>query len=161
MGCERQFSWANYREAVESGRQQIAVVQEMESLFPGEVQNFIGHDGGTISQPMTWNSEALLYDRYELTMQVKIRVNASFSEVTEVIGDPEFYLVEVLKTERTNGGWHDQNGQNWNFGGEEWEQLVAAKGDFSAIGIHLKKDQPVDNFREATQHTRNQREPPT
>lgn len=146
FGCER-FSAANYHKAVESGRKKIAVVSEIESLFPDSVQNFIGHDGGSFSDPMTWNTEVLLYDRYVLTMQVDVRVDRSFSTVTEVLSAPQFWLIETLQvTPIPGGGWDAINGKNWTFGIDEWEDLVAANGRFESIGISLQHNGSVANF---------------
>lgn len=156
VSCEG-FSWENYRKAVESGRLKIQPVQEMEAMFPAQVQNFIGHTPGTLPR---WNSEVLLYDRYILKMQVPIRVNGSFSEVIEMTEEPKFYLWEVVVIEEfSNGQLVSSFGDNRTLGLNEWNTLVAADGDFSAIGIELKKDQPVEHFKQEYTSARRQREP--
>lgn len=84
-----------------------------------------------------WNCRAVLAGRYQLTMQVPMRVTSATSG--EAAGPPGFWLNEIVSVT----GRATSFGRQWTFGPDEWERLVRADGDFSAIGIELRRDAPV------------------
>ena len=93
-------------------------------------------------------------------MQIPIAVDRRFSRVTEVLGDPQFWIHEVVEIrQRATGSWSQSIGQNWDFDANAWDQVVRQGGDLEAIGIRLIEDQPVDNFRAVRDVVRQQREP--
>ncbi|MFA9476860.1 hypothetical protein ACERK3_01005 [Phycisphaerales bacterium AB-hyl4] len=158
--CGR-FGDANYRQAVESGRSTIETVAEMEQVFADfPIQHFIGHSGGG-RRAMTWNTEVLLHDRYILTMQVPIAVDRSLSRVDEVLGEPNFWIWEVVEVQlRPGGGSSQKIGQNWDFDSEAWARVVEHGGELQAIGVHLIEDRPVTDFRTSQNEARRQRQVP-
>ena len=143
-GQPRTFNMKNYTQAVKSGFKKIPEAMQVEQLF-GEADHFISYSGPYV--PQEWNTEVFFYGRYELTMQVQVKTNSAFSEVTEVVGEPKFYLHEVKEIRGADAGEARYNGSGQRtFGLTEWKKIYNAKGDFSVIGITIHKDQPVDNF---------------
>jgi hypothetical protein len=137
----------NYKKAVKSGFKMIPEAMQIEKLF-GEADHFISYSGPGVRQD--WNTEVFFRGRYTLTMQVDVKTEpagAEFSKVTSVVGEPKFFLHEVSKvTLSPSGSVETDFSKEWKFGLNDWKKLVDANGDFSAIGITIKKDQPVENF---------------
>jgi hypothetical protein len=115
----------------------------------GDADHFIGYHGSR-SLGNDWNTEVHFYGRYVLTMQVPVRMGYQFDEVLEVLDKPKFYLVEVRSIEFYGDipGAINETRNDWPypFTAEDWAKVYEAGGDFSVIGIHLKKDQPVKDF---------------
>jgi len=153
-GNPRAFDAKRYAQAVKSGFKKIPEAMQIERLF-GEADHFISYSGPEVSQD--WNTVAFFGGRYILTMQVEIETNASFSEVTNVLGEPKFYLWEIGQViVSPRGGVEGKFAGSWTFGLKEWKKVVEAGGDFSAVGIIIKKDQPVKSF---DAYVKGQREP--
>ncbi len=144
--CEHRgdFDIENYTRAVKSGFTKIPAALEIEALY-GEADHFISYSGPNVDKK--WRTEVFFDGRYILTMEIVVKTNQSFNEVIEVVGEPSFFLSEaseiIVPKER---GVETTFSGDWKFGLEEWRTLFKAKGDFSAIGIILKKNQPVNNF---------------
>lgn len=143
---------ANYNRAIQSGLDTIPEARQIEEVL-GEAHHSISYHGSR-SVGNDWNTEVYLYGRYELLMQVPVRMGYQFDEVLEVAGEPQFYLLEVQSIEyygndRRPGASYAQ-GDEWPypFGAEEWAKVYAADGDFSVIGIELNKEAPVDGFED-------------
>jgi hypothetical protein len=146
MGCCNQMDFLDrYNMAVKSGFSQIPEAKEIEDLL-GEADHFIGYSGSSV--PKTWNTEVYFGGRYVLTMQVEVETTRDFSTITRVLGEPKFYFHEVREAFIENGQWGarfvSQNQRE--FGRKEWRQIVAAKGDFSVIGIKLDRNRPIRDF---------------
>ncbi|GAA4441672.1 hypothetical protein [Bremerella cremea] len=139
--------------AVEYGSSSIHYVREFETLFGGsESASWISYYDGYGGQPM-WNTFTTLYDRYALTMQFRVTVDRWRDEVG-VVGEPHFVLLEITEVEVPKDprkGIGCKYGENYNFGLKEWETLVKAGGDFSAIDINLSKNSPVTNIEHVKQ----------
>jgi len=91
------------------------------------------------------NIEAVVNDRYSLTVQMPVSFAADNKSITS-LGDPKFYLLEITHIQQLDGTLRAlQYGQNFEFGVKEWQQIVDAGGDFSAAGIKLRSD-PVDGI---------------
>jgi hypothetical protein len=95
--------------------------------------------------------------RYQLTMAVKVEVDRhsglllsyGSGRVLKVVGRPSFILLEVREVTLNPEGRIEITYQNqWEFGPAEWEKVVAARGDFSVIGIRLNRNNPARNFDE-------------
>ena len=83
-------------------------------------------------------------------MYVGIRVNRRTSEVSKVIGTPEFQILELESVDMTSGApsiGYDPSGYH-KINAAEWDRVVQAKGDLSVIGIDIDKDRPIPNFKE-------------
>jgi hypothetical protein len=114
-------------------------------LFP-DAENFITHYTGTAG-PRVWNSRVLLYERYILTMQFDMDLDADGVKVTAT-APPKYLLQEVTSVEIAPSGQVSINyGDTVRFGPKEWKKLEAAKGDLSVLGIKPKKNQPVPNLK--------------
>lgn len=147
VGCGGSgFDPVRYKQAVEDGFKKIPQACEIECLV-GEADHFISYSGPDVGQD--WNTEVYFGGRYCLTMQVDVKVNKDFSRITEVIGEPKFYLSEFTKVDlnadgRTSGS--TEGGESATFGVREWNQILKSGGDFSVVAVHIKKNQPVPNF---------------
>ena len=130
---------------VASGRATMVPVQQFERLHPG-ASHFVSYLTGTHGTP-TWNSVAGLYGRYELTMQVPVRLNAMRNGVASY-GQPVFALAEVRSVTPGAAGALDvtHGGVDATFGPAEWQKVVDRGGDFGALGLSLQMNQPVPGF---------------
>jgi formate-dependent phosphoribosylglycinamide formyltransferase (GAR transformylase) len=132
---------------VRSNYQKIAEAQQIDELFgPAwhSVANF--GDGNTVD----WITEATIAARYELIMVVPARVDQRTGELTEVIGKPQMFLMEVTSVQGRSISYGQQHEINPN----QWQKVVAAQGDFSVIGISLNLNNPVPGFREVQNRPR-------
>ena len=144
-----------YRAAVRSGFKKIPETLEIEELF-GESDHFITHYGME-EGPLIWNTEVFFYGRYSLTMQVSVQLNGRYGEIVRVLDEPKFYFHEVGSINITERGLVGAKiAVDKRFGQAEWKKLVAAKGDFSAIGISVHRDRAVEGF---DKYVKAQREP--
>lgn len=147
-GCGGQHDKAGHDKAVRFGEQNDALVCQFMEIAPENGQrNWISYFDGYGGRPH-WNSFGKLYDRYTLEMQFDIEINywrRDFKRISE----PRFYLLEVIEVEVPSSpqyGIGCKYGDSFTFGLNDWNTLVKNKGDFSCIGIELKKDSPVDHF---------------
>ncbi len=152
------FEVGRYKNAVKDGFTKIPQAAEIEDLL-GEADHFISYSGPGVKQD--WNTEVHFAGRYCLTMQVDVKVDSSFSKIVEVIGEPKFFLAEFTRVEvdadgRVGAG-SDHPSQYAEFGVREWNKVVQAKGDFSVVGVPIKKHQPVPNFEKYVEATRRPR----
>jgi hypothetical protein len=144
----------HYRQVVQSGVTKLPEPLQMEALF-GKGDHFISslNRNGTHD----WNSEVFFGGRYTLTMQVEVKTDKDFSEVTEVTGRPSFVLTEacriVVSSNRVAGA---DFSNDWKFREDDWKKVVDANGDFSVIGIKMKTSEPLDGF---DQYVKSVREP--
>ena len=115
-------------------------------LFP-DAEHFITHYTGTVG-PRVWNSKALLHERYVLTMQFAMALDARGIQVTAT-APPKFTVHEVTSVTVNPSGRVDgfSYGGTVTFGPNEWKKLAAAKGDLSAVGMKPKTDQPVPHLK--------------
>ena len=118
----------------------------MEALF-GDGDHFITHYGMG-SGPKEWNSEVFFQGRYVLTLQVDVAINYWNNEVEKIVSSPKFYLVEVDSTVRENVGTGANSLNGWEFDEAKWKKLLQAKGDWSAIGINVRTNDPVVGFED-------------
>lgn len=157
----------NYR------RTTIPQLKEYERLFPNhlcaleysEADVFVDPNDGLHyadpNSPVIWRLSAGLYGRYLIMMETKI-VFAEVDPDTGVITspgsheEPEFSLWEVLSV--TISPKFVLFGHRYAsvsrdririLTADEWEELVEADGDFSVLGIELKKNRPVPSFERA------------
>lgn len=86
----------------------------------------------------TTQLRAAFYHRYVLTMQVQTyRTNAR----------PHIDLIEAASIGQLADGRSDlRYGESWTITPEQRDSLVKAGGDFSSIGITLKKNEPLPGF---------------
>lgn len=145
--------------AIESIRSVLAVPVQIEELFPlaaHRFNNFVFKDSDSDFRK-TWSTEAWCSDRYFLTMKVPVELDRKDKTVTSLRGEPTFFLqeVDVLAPAPNTGGrldpvWRREH----HFDLAAWNKLVAAGGDFSAIGIEIDPT-PVAKSGDFLRHWRN------
>jgi hypothetical protein len=143
-GCGR--SSATYQQAVTNTVKSEPHVAAFEKLFPGS-RHFITYYTGVSGTPR-WNSKALIHGRYVLTMQFDVTIDRSGTQMTAA-SKPAYYLHEVSNVELLPDGraFIRYKGESQReFGLKEWSALEAAGGDLSALGLNVKRDQPVPNL---------------
>ncbi len=144
--------------AIESIRSVLAVPGQIEELFPlaaHRFDNFVFREGDSDFHK-TWSTKAWCSDRYFLTMKVPVELDRIDKTVTRLRGEPTFVLqeVDVLAPTPDTGGrldpvWRREH----RFDLAAWNKLVAAGGDFSAIGIEIDPT-PVAQSGNFLQHWR-------
>jgi hypothetical protein len=150
--CGSRFDMNNYTQAVRSGFKKIPESMQIEKWF-GEADHFISYSGPNVQQH--WYTEVFFDGRYVLTMRVDVRTSPAFSDIIEVPGEPEFFLHEVEEVSDESGTGAKFT-KEWRFGRNDWKKVNDANGDFSVIGITIKKNQPVQHFEA---YARGQKEP--
>lgn len=128
-----------YRRIVRDGFKKIPAALQIEEVF-GEADHFIDYSG---PRPQ-WNTGVRFDGRYELTMQVNLKVDRWNGKIVSVDGEPEFFLHEVNEI-REDSVRYDVSAQR-QFGTDQWNQIFAARGDLSPVGIERKKNRPVPGF---------------
>lgn len=141
------FTNEDYKKALENGVRTTPTVHEFQEIFPGTL-NFYTYWTGELG-PTILNSSTALYNRYELTLRVRVSLDKTR---TKVIGysKPEFHLLELGDISfRPDGTTYISSGDlQKRFGPKEWNKLYESGGDFSVVDIELLKDKPVPNFEE-------------
>lgn len=133
----------NHQEFARNGVHLIKPAAQLDAMF-SDCRHYIIY-GGEQSRPV-WNAVAYFGDRYQLTMQVPVRIESKTEG--EVAGPPEFFLIEVYSVRLRPDGTVDgaSIGKDYRFDEAQWQKVVASGGDFGAIGINLNPA-PVPNFR--------------
>lgn len=142
----RQDALAKYEDTVYSGVGVIVVAQEMEELFE-EVYHALYCP---MADPETllpiprgrWTSTAFLAQRYQLDMEVDVETTPDYQKVLGTTPMVSFSLTEITDVRRS------RRRHVADFGPDEWQEIVEARGDFSVIGLSLILDDPVPHFEE-------------
>jgi hypothetical protein len=144
-----------------SAATKLPIAVHFETLFPGQTDHFITHFGFNRwggDRTNIWNSEAYFAGRYSLTMQIPVIVDYKKETITPA-GDPTFYLKEITRCDGT-AAWYT-GGIQKTFGKDEWQTIYESDGDFSAIGVNIQRNAPVQNFDAFAQAIRSPRIPVT
>jgi hypothetical protein len=134
--------WPAQQEMVSSGYRVIPEAKQIDELFGPAWHKLSNYQEPDIAE---WQTEALIPPRYELSMWVPVRVDRNSGQVTEVIGKPQFRLVEVAEI-RNSREVQYKGDHPYEFGLEQWHRVVGSQGDFSAIGIQWDRNRPVPGF---------------
>ncbi len=136
---------SDYKNTVRSGIATLPWPKQMEELF-GEGDHFITHYGFD-SQPKQWNTEVFFWGRYEITLQVDVAIDYGKNAVTKSTTQPKFYVTEIARVEALpDDRVTAYSGNGWELNETQWSKLVAAKGDWSVLGISLMTNVPVPGF---------------
>ena len=148
VSCGPRRTMNDMIKTTQSGIDSLPWPRQMESLF-GEGDHFITHFGFE-SGPRTWNTVVYFGGRYELALQVEVEINYSKNKVGKVVSSPTFYLWEVGSTIRNSANRVEgaNVSKDWKFDEIAWKKLVEAKGDWSAIDIPIKANEPVAGFED-------------
>jgi len=151
-----------YVATVRSAALKLPIAVEFEKMFPDQTDHFITHYGlnyPTGDRTNTWNSEAHFENRYSLTMQMEVVVDYEKNTVTRA-GPPRFYLVEHYRVEQLEGGRSMSHSRGVaEFGEEQWRNIYDANGDFSVVGIAIRKNEVVPNMADYINAVRSPRYP--
>ncbi|MEW5977247.1 MAG: hypothetical protein AB1898_15765 [Acidobacteriota bacterium] len=124
------------------------VVREFTELLPMRVATLSNYQIPSLKQSLT--VQATLFSRYELRLDLVLEFDKTWTEVIH-FGEPQFQLNEVEEVEPLEDGRlsvsYAERSQR-EFGDEEWKRLYKADGDFTVLGIYLRKDVPVPLFDE-------------
>jgi len=132
---------SHHQEFAVNGISQIAPAQQMADLYPN-CRHFITY--GAHDVPL-FNSVAYFGDRYELSMQVPVKIESK--SLGSMVGDPQFYLLEVSSVKvQATGQISTSFSSDLKFGVVDWEKVYQAKGDFNAIGFRVDPT-PVAGFK--------------
>jgi len=158
-GC-RPSGMEDYKQTVRSGLQTLPWPLEIEQLF-GDADHFLTHWNFSGDDPLMWQTDVFFGGRFELAMEVRVEVDYWNRKVVKAVSPPKFYLWSWGKIVVEPGGGvtsYRAEDSGWGeFGEAEWRKLVAAKGDWSVIGIALGNTNPVPNFDALVQATRRDR----
>ena len=140
------FGMGHYEEAISSAKESVPAVREFTDLFPESI-HLITYYNGRMGKP-TWTSTVGLHGRYVLHMQFQVKFNRAGTRI-ESYTSPQFYLEEVESLSIDKMSESITPGEiDMSFGTVDWDKIVKAKGDLSALGISVKKAQPVPGFEE-------------
>lgn len=159
---------ADYDATLEQATNTIPYAAEFRRLFPqaGAYWSYYTSQAG---RP-TLNMEALLFDRYQLTMQVRVTFQPDRRKI-QGFAEPEWLLVEIsevgeLRRVGTTGAVTNllvgkQGDRSLRFGAVEWRKVVEGGGDFSPLGFPLVTNSPAPGFQllRADWNKRMKREP--
>ena len=137
---------SDYIKTHQSGLKVLPWPLQMEALF-GRGDHFITHYDFSPG-PKTWNTNIFFGGRYEITLQVDVDIDYANHAVKGAVSEPKFYIAEVESLElHPNGSYSAFYSNNWVLNEGQWNKLVAAKGDWSVLGIPIKpSDPPIPGF---------------
>lgn len=130
-----------YKEVVRDCIRTIPHVREIRKMFQGAtIDDFITGHALNKNKSHVWNTDVFFGGRYELVYQVDVIINYRKHRIEKVVSKPKFYLSCLARV----GGDGDYDHFEWDrhFGEAEWNQVVAANGDFSVVGIKLDLKSP-------------------
>ena len=148
VGCKPPNS-GNKAAAEANGLRVIAEARQFAAEFPDSI-HFISHYTGSAGPPI-WNSKVGLNGRYVLGMSFEIDFDPDRKKPSRA-GEPKFHLREVSSIEiRPDGsvGGISYSGHQTVFGPDDWQKLIQADGDFSALGFEIDSDRQLEHFDEA------------
>jgi hypothetical protein len=142
IGCGVAKTWATYELTVRNAHADLPLAKEFAALFPDTAEAITYFP----SDKPYWRAEAGVYDRYCISMRFPITHSASGTHSSQA-GEPKFVLAEIESIHRLPDGRLDiAYGRAHEFGLQEWNVLVKAKGDLSSLGIDVVKDKPIADF---------------
>ena len=128
---------------MENGIVTVPHVSEITAIFSNApTDHFIGQYSWDATGPVLWNTQVLFGGRYHLTYQVPVMADYTNCVILAIKGTPGFSIVEISKTD----GTMSSSERGWELNEAQWEKLVAAKGDFSVLGIQLNTNEAVPNW---------------
>lgn len=149
-GCSPSMS--DYKKTIRVGIESVPHVQEITQMFPNApADHFITHYGFVKNDPVTWNTVVYIHGRYQFGYQVDVVVDYKNNRIVKSVGVKHFYLWEVeTLTSPISDDVIEATYNKTNYvpliGEKQWNQIVAAKGDFSVIGVHLITNAPIPRF---------------
>jgi len=150
-GC-KQDTMNDYIQTVKSGLDTLPWPKEMEALF-GEGDHFVTHYGVSPG-PRKWTTEVFFGGRYTLALQVDVEIDYRNHTIKKNVSPPKFYLWEVESTFGIESPKSAKISGQWILDQTKWEELVRAKGDWSALGIPVRTNSPVPGFEDYVQGLR-------
>jgi len=148
--------------AVRSAKPFLPVAAEIERMFPTadkeepfpSTNHFLDtfvFTGKESDFQKTFITEAYFGERYQLMMRCDVELDKENRTVTRLRGEPIFTLREFgpgtgVIDKPTHVNWRREH----RFTLDDWNKVVAAKGDFSAIGIEIDKSRVSDSDSEGT-----------
>jgi hypothetical protein len=140
--CDRT---TGYKETVRSGIAILPWPKQMEELY-GEGDHFISNYG-IDAGPKQWHTNIYFGGRYQLRLELYVELDYAKHAVVKATTPAKFYVWEVVKVEMLpDGRVSTDYGRGWELDETQWSQLVAAKGNWSVLGISLKTNDPVPGF---------------
>jgi hypothetical protein len=147
-GCGMNSS-SGYQKTHQFARTALPIAVEMERHF-GSADHYITYYGLRGEDHNIWTSDVFFGDRYNIAMQVNIRIDYDTHEF-EVVGEPVFYLWEVERV--SEGGRRGHTREIGRFSKDEWKKVYDSGGDFSTIGITINSE-PVPGFEDYVRRSR-------
>jgi hypothetical protein len=147
VGCTVNPSRQDYMQTTRKGMQSLPEVRQISAIFADSPKSHfiqqLGLQWGTRSKMAKWNTVVWIGGKYELTYQVDIFPDYESHQVRKA-KPGRFHLVEIAEITNQGSGASFNPGGERAFGEQEWNKVVAAKGDFSALGVQLKTNTAVE-----------------
>jgi hypothetical protein len=133
---------------VKNGESSIDLVRQFSTLIPSAIAGVGRYEG--IGSKLKWRSVGGLHERYVVKMYFPVSVNWVTGSIQKS-GPARFMIFEVESVEHRPDGLRvvSYTRNQRSFGEVEWAQVVAANGDWSAIGFSMTKNDPIKRFDQA------------
>ena len=156
-GCLEQLK-ANHKQTVLDGLKSVPHISEIKAIFSNApTDHFITDFSLYKDKPAIWTTEVYFGGRYIFTYKVQVIVDYHKNKIVKTVSQPTFDLWELSSLKSGGRASYDQE-SGGKFGEMEWAKIVKAHGDFSAAGIKLKTNAPVDGFDESVRGWREPRQ---
>lgn len=147
-GCIGRHDREGHAKVVEFGEMHNDRVKQFVHLPESENHyHFITYFDGYGGSPI-WNSFAKMHGRYKIKMKFDIEINRR-ARTFEPKSPVTVYISEVtgvrLPSSGTGYGSCDY-GEGFTLSSDDWDTVMKNNGDFSSVGVILKKDAPIENF---------------
>lgn len=128
-------------------------------MFPGApTDNMILEFGVWRNETAVWDTVVYFGGKYRLSYQVNVNVDYTRNQIGRMTTKPKFVLVRVGRVYNASS---DTLGaqiiEDHKFDESAWEKVVAAKGDFSVVGIKLDTNSVIPGFDEFVKSERGSR----
>jgi hypothetical protein len=141
-----------HKQLIQNAITNVPCVGEFHRVCP-DAQILLYFDGPRMKSA-TIQATEIIYDRYEFTLTIKVKVDSSKLVITS-FDTPLITLIEdVSVTGEADGPINIKHGENFKISPDQLQKIVEAGGQFSAAGIALKTNEPVSGIEELKAYLR-------
>ena len=132
VSCNQKFPWKNFKKCIESAPAIMPYPIQIEKF--GKNHHAIGGYQKKNQKSYEWQSYVSFGTRYQIYMGIPVMLNKDHSEITKVLGEPEFHLIICGAIKKNSGGGFEADiDDDIVFTKKEWLKMIEAKGDIGDV----------------------------
>lgn len=135
----------SYDALLQAGKKRSEVPLQFEELYgPQAVRSGIGGASSSTHEAVSLWSVTHCESRYQISFEANMNVDGARILSSEP-GTLQINEITAV-TDHGQGRIETSYGRHWTITAAQWADVYRAHGDFSVIGIDLRKNQPVPDF---------------